>query len=164
MQNAQLQNQGRQQGISEQQLVRSQPINELATLLGLGGQVQAPTGAPNFGINVAPTDVMGAYGLQQNSLNNAYNQKMGANNAMWGALGNLGGAASSAAIMASDIRLKNIIRRVGETKTGIPLHLYTFKGSNRPVVGVIAQEVQKIRPDAVHDIGGVLHVDYSKVA
>lgn len=85
--------QAHQQGVSDAALLRNQPINEFATLLGLGGQVQAPTGAPNFNANVNPTDVLGAYGLQQQGLMNNYNQKMGANNAMFGALGNLGGSA-----------------------------------------------------------------------
>lgn len=88
--------QAHQQGVSDAALVRNQPINEFATLLGLGGQVQAPTGAPNFNANVNPTDVLGAYGMQQQSLMNAYNQKMGANNAMMGALGNTVGKLGSA--------------------------------------------------------------------
>ncbi len=98
--NAALGNQGRQQSIAEQQLVRNQPINEFATLLGLGGNIQTPTGAPNFGINVNPTDVLGAYGMQQQGQMNNYNQKSAANSALWGAL--LGGASKlgSAAILA----------------------------------------------------------------
>src|SRR6185503_20979796 len=98
------------------------------------------------------TDVLGAYGLQSQAQQNAYNQQMGSYNDMMGCL--LGGASKigSAAILASDIRLKHIIRRVGESKTGIPLYLYTFKNSDKPIVGVIAQEVRKIRPFAVRDI------------
>lgn len=93
------QNQARQQGISEAAMLRSQPINELATLLGLGGQVQAPTGAPNFGVNVGQTDVLGAYGLQQQGLQNAYNQKIASQNATTGAVGSAAGAALAAVIM-----------------------------------------------------------------
>lgn len=92
-QNAGLNNQVRQQGIAESQIQRNQPINELATLLGLGGNIQTPTGAPQFNTNVNPTDVLGAYGQQMQGQMNNYNQKMGANNAMWGALGSLGGSA-----------------------------------------------------------------------
>lgn len=164
-QNAALQNQARQQGIGEQQLVRSQPINELATLLGLGGNVQVPNSAPNFGVGVQPTDVLGAYGMQQQALQNSYNQQMAANNALWGGLGNLGGSLGAAWIMSSDLRVKNIIRRVGETKTGIPLYLYEFK--DKPgvqVVGVIAQEFRHYRPFAVNDTDGILRVDYAEVA
>lgn len=99
LQNAGLNNQGRQQSISEQQLIRSQPINEIATLLGLGGGIQTPNAAPNFGINVGNTDVLGAYGLQQQNLQNTYNQKMAANNAITSAIGNLAGSAGQAAMM-----------------------------------------------------------------
>lgn len=98
LQNTSLNNQGRQQGISEQQLLRSQPINEIATLLGLGSGIQTPTAAPNFGVGVGQTDVLGAYGLQQQALQNNYNQQMQANNAKWGAFGNLLGAAGGAAL------------------------------------------------------------------
>lgn len=166
LQGAGFNNQGRQQAISEQQLLRSQPINEIATLLGLGSGVQAPAAAPNFGINVGNTDVLGAYGLQQQSLQNAYNQKMQANNAMWGALGNMAGAAGSAAIMsACDARVKNIARRVGQTSGGIPLYLFAYKDKpDIPIVGPMAQDVRKVHPLAVHNIGGVLHVDMREVA
>ncbi len=163
LQNASMQNQARQQGISEQQLVRSQPINEIATLLGLGGGIQTPTGAPNFGVNVGQTDVLGAYGMQQQALQNQYNQQLAAQNAQWGALGNLGGAAASALIM-SDRRTKNVKRLVGYTPRGVPIFAYSYKHAPaREIVGVMAQDVRKVNPLAVHDIGGVLHVDMAGV-
>ncbi len=90
-QNAALQNQARQQGISEAQILRNQPINEFATLTGLGGNIQTPTGAPNFGINMNNTDVLGAYGQQYAGQMNNYNTKAGQNAALWDAIMN-GGA------------------------------------------------------------------------
>lgn len=165
LQNASMQNQARQQSIGEQQLLRSQPINEFATLLGLGGNIQTPTGSPGFGVNVQPTDVMGAYGLQQQGLQNNYNQQLAANNAFWGGLGNLGGALGGSWILKSDKKSKNIIRRVGQTATGIPLYLYTYKAKpDQKIVGVIAQEVNRVMPHAVHEIDGILHVNYAEVA
>lgn len=161
--NVALNNQGRQQGISEAQLLRSQPINELATLLGLGSNVQTPTGAPNFGVQVNPTDVLGAYGMQMAGQNNAYNQQIGAQNAIWGALGNLGGAAGSAMIMKSDARLKIVIRQIGNTLSGLPIYLYRWKKNGELAIGVLAQEVEKIIPDAVREIRGVKHVDYARI-
>lgn len=95
-----LEGQARQQGVNEAQLMRSQPVNEMATLLGSGGNIQTPTAAPNFGVNVNPTDVLGAYGMQMQGQMNNYNQKMGANSALWSGLMNLGGKVGSAAIMA----------------------------------------------------------------
>lgn len=155
--------QARQQSLAEQQTVANTPIQQFATLLGLGGNAQTPTAAPNFGVNVAPTDITGAYALNAQGQQNNYNQKMGAYTDLLGGL--LGGASKigGAAIM-SDARVKNIIRRVGQTAKGIPLHLFTYKWSKTPVVGVLAQEVREILPAAVHDVGGILHVDYAMVA
>jgi hypothetical protein len=84
-------------------------------------------------------------------------------NSSLGALGSVAGALGSAALLGSDARIKNIYRRVGKTDSGIPLYLFSYKGRKDLHVGVIAQEAQKVRPDAVHDIGGVLHVDYGRV-
>jgi len=71
---------------------RTQAINELTGLLGLG-QVQGfqPQNTPQTG--VAPTDVVGAQQMAYSGALNNYNQKVGSQNAMYGALGSLGGAA-----------------------------------------------------------------------
>jgi hypothetical protein len=50
---------------------------------------------------------------------------------------------------ASDERLKKNIRPVGETYTGHKLYSYEFLGSDKPEIGVMAQEVEKTDPDAV---------------
>ena len=51
----------------------------------------------------------------------------------------------------------------GEYDDGIPLYLYTYKGEREPRVGPMAQEVAKVKPDAVHrHESGYLMVDYSK--
>lgn len=162
-QNAALQNQGRQQAISEQQLVRSQPINEIATLLGLGGGIQTPTGAPNFGVNIGNTDVLGAYGLQQQALQNNYNQQLAARNAGIGALGNLFGTLGGAALL-SDRRKKTAIRRAGRTANGTPLYVYAYKDRpNVEMVGVMAQDMMRLNPLAVHERNGAYLVDYGRV-
>jgi hypothetical protein len=52
----------------------------------------------------------------------------------------------------SDPRLKDDYGVVGETTSGIPLHLYHYKGesTDTPVrLGVMADEVKKIKPEAV---------------
>lgn len=85
----------------------------------------------------------------------------------WGELfGNLlsaGGQAAGAYFGASDRRLKTDIVEIGNTKTGIPLYRYRFKGDNKIQIGPMAQDLQELRPDAVREIDGILHVDYSKV-
>lgn len=159
---AALTNQARQQAVNEILMARAQPINEVSQLLGLGGNIQMPQ-APQFNANVAPTNVLGAYDLQQQALNNAYNQQMGVQNAQWGALGNLFGTVGAAALMKSDARIKNIHARIGETRGGIPIYLFSYKSGGPKMFGVVAQDVEKVAPDAVVTIGGVKHVDYARV-
>lgn len=156
LQNASFNNQARQQGIAEQQLVRNQPLNELATLLGFSPGINTPS-APNFGGNIAGTDVAG---ITQNNFANQtanYQQKMNQYNQTMGGLFGLG----QAAVFASDRRLKTNIRRIGQTALGIPIYHYTKFG--KPEVGVMADEVEKVIPFAVHEIGGYKAVDYSVV-
>lgn len=81
----------------------------------------------------------------------------------WGALG--GAAAGGAGAYFSDINLKHDIREIATTKSGIPLIRFKFIGSNIMRIGARAQDVQKVRPDAVIlDKTGYLKVDYGKLA
>jgi hypothetical protein len=59
-----------------------------------------------------------------------------------------GASLGSAAIMASDRRLKTDIRKVGEASDGLGLYTWNWKADpNGPEVrGVIADEVEKLRP------------------
>lgn len=78
-------------------------------------------------------------------------------NSIIGAAGTLGGAA----IMASDRRVKENIKRIGKLNDGQIIYRYNYKGDPQTQIGLIAQEVEKNHPDAVHDIGdGLKGVDY----
>jgi len=90
-----------------------------------------------------------------------------------GGIGGLGGISSliggtssgATGLMAlSDIRAKENIKRVGKTDNGLNIYTYTYKGDNRVHMGVMAQELEKVRPDAVKELFGLKHVDYSKVS
>jgi hypothetical protein len=83
---------GRQQATQEALTERNQPINEITALLR-GSGVQQPSFTNTPTPNVAPTDYLGAVNMQQSALNNQYNQQVGSQNAMWGALGSIGGTA-----------------------------------------------------------------------
>lgn len=63
----------------------------------------------------------------------------------------------------SDARLKDVEGRVGYTDEGLPLYLYKYKGDDQPRIGPMAQEVERVRPDAVatHPSGFKM-VDYRK--
>lgn len=66
--------------------------------------------------------------------------------------------------MLSDRRAKKNIRRVGQTDDGLPIYTYEYKDGGPTQMGVIAQEVAEVKPEAVvpHE-SGMLAVDYSKI-
>ena len=64
----------------------------------------------------------------------------------------------------SDIRLKQDIMHLGRLDNGINLYRYRYKWSDQVYVGVMAQEVAQIIPDAVErGADGYLRVDYARV-
>lgn len=153
-QQAQLGGQQRQQALSELLTQRNQPLNDLSSLLGFSPGIQTPN-APNFGGNVAGTDVAG---ITQNGFADQqaqYQAKLAQQNQLYGGLFGLG----QAAILASDRRLKSNIRRIGRTQSGIPIYSYTKYG--RHEIGVMAQDVEKTMPWLVFEMSnGFKAVNY----
>ncbi len=78
-----------------------------------------------------------------------------------GAGGQVGGAAMMAA--ASDRRVKTDIKRVGVTDGGLPIYTFRFLGDPHTQMGVMAQDVEKVLPEAVIEIDGIKRVYYDKV-
>jgi hypothetical protein len=161
MAGADLQNRLRQQGISEEQMQRSQPLNELNALLS-GQQVGNPQ-FPSFNSAAQGTaaNQLGAANMgyqnqldQYNAMINGQNQQQ--QNAIQGGVGL--GTLAMMAFGGSDRIWKTNIRPISKTKRGTTIYAFTMGG--REQIGVIAQESPK---DAVVDFGGVLVVDYSKV-
>jgi hypothetical protein len=65
---------------------------------------------------------------------------------------------------ASDIRLKRDIAQVGELDGGINLYRYRYLWSDTTYVGVMAQEVAAVKPEAVlRGADGYLRVDYGRL-
>ncbi len=148
------QNQLRQQAIAEQMQRRGMSLNEMNALLS-GQQVNMPQ-MPNFvqaGRSETP-DILGATQMGYNAQMDAYNAKQ----AQFGQLLNAGTQLGSA-FMFSDRRLKRDLKRVGTHAIGVGIYDYTMLGF--PQRGVIAQEVQKVRPDLVaRHANGYLTVNY----
>ena len=69
-----------------------------------------------------------------------------------------------ALLASSDRRLKEDIRKVGKTDEGHSVYTYRYRGEPATHMGVMAQEIKKSQPDAVHKLGGFYAVDYAKVA
>lgn len=143
--------------------VRNQPLNEFNALRSQS-QVQMPSFNATQPTSVAPTNTaqitQQAY---QNSLN-PYNAQIAANNQTTGGLFGLGGSLASAAIMASDIRLKENIKYLGREK-GHAIYAFNYIGDPEkiPYRGVMAQEVMSYMPSAVIQDGEYMKVNYSKL-
>lgn len=152
---ANAQNQLRQQAIAEQAQRRGMSLNEMNALLS-GQQVSMPQ-MPSFTAaqRSETPNILGATQM-------GYDAQLGAANAQNAAFGNLLGAGAqlgSAAFMFSDRRLKSNIKRVGTHAIGVGIYDYTMMGM--PQRGVIAQEVEAVRPDLVkRHASGYLMVNY----
>lgn len=86
---------------------------------------------------------------------------VGASNAISqgrGDLINSGAGIGIAAIMACDSRIKENIKRIGTADNGLPLYLFNYKGDNKPHINVMAQDVEKVKPEAVIEINNIKHI------
>ena len=77
-----------------------------------------------------------------------------------GLLGALGFGMQAATLLFSDKRLKENIKKVGKTDDGLNVYTYNYKGNPLRHMGVMAQEVERVKPGAVGEIGGFKAVDY----
>ena len=69
-------------------------------------------------------------------------------------------ASLASAFMGSDIRIKENIVPDGTTYNGHNVYHFNFIGDSVRRRGVMAQEVEQSRPDAVVEIDGIKHVNY----
>jgi hypothetical protein len=163
-------NSARNQYLQEQYQQRNQPLNEISALMG-GSQVQQPNWLNSPNSQIATTDFAGITGQNAQLQQQAYNTaQSGWNSTMGGILG-LGGKLGGAAIM-SDERTKQNIDRVGTVfayneeaeREKLPIYEWEYKhdpGTRR--TGPMAQDVEKIDRGAVTEIGGVKHINPSRV-
>lgn len=153
--------QGRSQATQEQLAEDNQRINQIGALMS-GGQVSQP----QFGqTNQPQLPTVDYAGLVENNYQNqlgAYNSKMQQQQGIVGGLFGLGGKL----IGLSDRRAKRDIKPVGKLM-GHKLYEYSYKGKfddGQKHVGVMAQEAEKKRPDAVDTRpDGLKQVNYGKL-
>ena len=152
---ADFQNRLRQQAIAEQAQRRGMSLNEMNALL-TGQQVGMPQ-MPSFNMasKAETPQLVDAMARTYDAQLGAYNAQQAANANMMSGLGSL----ASTAFMFSDRRLKSNIKRVGTHAIGVGIYEYTMMGM--PQRGVIAQEVEAVRPDLVkRHANGFLMVNY----
>lgn len=148
----------REQALQEEVQRRGMSLNELNALL-TGQQVQMPQ-APSSRAAAAgeSPDMLKASELGYGSALDQYNAKQ-SRNQQYAQM-----AATAAMMFFSDIRLKEEIEELGILSSGVRVVEYRYRGLPGRHVGVIAQEVAEIHPDAVFQHpSGYLVVDYSKV-
>jgi len=156
----------RQQGLQEQFALRNQPINEISALLS-GSQVSQPNFVNAQMPRIPTTDNAAIISNYDNQLLQRYQAQQQAkqaqqaqSNSLLGGILGAGANVLGAGLRFSDERLKENKQKVGTLK-GHALYEYNYKGDDRKQVGVMAQQVEKKRPDAVHKTkGGVRMVDY----
>lgn len=152
--------QGRGQGIQEQLLQRQTPINEMSAFR-TGSQVGMPqfqaygqqqfTGGPDY---AGAAQRQGAYDMA------GYNADLAQQNALYGGLASLGSAGITA---FSDRRLKKNIEKIGTSIMGLPVYAFDYIWGGERQVGVMAQDVVKVMPEAVSTVGGYMAVDYGMI-
>lgn len=148
----------RQQAVQEALTSRNQPLNEILALLG-GTQIDQPNFVSTNMPTIPTTDNAGIINQDYQNRLGAYQTKQAQTNGILGGLFGLG----AAAIKASDRRLKKDIKPVGKLM-GEKLYSYTYKGDNKPQIGVMAQDIEKRRPDAIVPMSnGYKAVNYGKL-
>lgn len=110
--------------------------------------------------------VNGNYGSTTNSTTalsggggNSLFQGLGAAGSVLGGLGSL--------LAVSDARAKANIRRIGWADNGLPIYAFNYKSGGPTQIGFMAQDVEKVRPEAVAEFpgsGGLLGVNYDLAA
>lgn len=161
-------NQANAQQFAQNAQAQELPINEFNSLMS-SSQVASPQGVQYTPSQVGNTDVTGAYALNSQAQQAAYNSQMQNQSSNLGGLFKLGssvlGAAGTAggfgSLFSSDRRLKRDIVQIGRRPDGLAVYLYRYFWSPILHAGVMAQEVLKVKPWAVVTTpSGFLAVDY----
>jgi hypothetical protein len=112
--------------------VKGMSANSASSFAGTGSGSYSP--GSKLDLNYGSGSYLGSY-LQNNPYNGSY--------------------------MYSDARIKENIEPIGKLFNGLTVYMFNFKGENTARIGLIAQEVAQLIPEAVfEDAEGLLCVDY----
>lgn len=129
-------------------------FGRLATLSGYGQNAGAQQTAS--GQNFA--NVSGQLNTNLANAQIAAAQAQASRPSMFGQL--LGAAGSIGGALLSDERVKENIVPIGKEK-GHNMYEFNYIGDNKRYIGVMAQEVEKTRPEAILERGGLKRVNYN---
>jgi hypothetical protein len=144
--------QANQQAFNQEMTKYNMPLNTLSALRS-GSQVQNPSFVNSSQqATTSGADILGAAQMGYNAQMGDFNQKQAAQQNFNQGLMGLGGAG----IMAfSDIRMKENIKQIHWMPNGLPVYEYEYKPAFKDIaghgkfVGVMAQEVELVQPEAV---------------
>lgn len=150
------------QGMQTALTNRNQPINEIIGLLN-GSQVQQPNFLNPNTSQIPTTDYAAIVANADAAEMAAWQQNQAAGGSLFSGLGGLFQGLGSAGLTLSDERAKTDKEKIGETKDGLGLYSFKYKGSDKTEIGLMAQEVKKKKPGAVKTMPtGLMAVDYGK--
>lgn len=143
--------------LANQLTIRNQPFNEVSAFLQGAPAMPTPQFQNTPAYQVGAPDIAG---LINQNYQNQVNAANASNSSLSSGLFGLG----SALIGLSDRRFKTDIKRVGKTDDGLPVYTFRYVAGGPIIMGVMADEVQDVKPEAVHNVGGVSFVDYALVS
>lgn len=126
-------------------------FNQFGTLAQLGENAAARsgTGSADLFTQIGNAQAAGGIGAAQ-----SYGQ---------GAQNIAGIATAIGSMFASDRRIKENIRHIGKTNEGHNLYSFNYIGNPKHEIGVMAQEIEEVIPEAVVEFNGIKHVNYGMI-
>ena len=151
---------------------RSQALADTGAQIGNIGALQSQMYSPQYIAGLGATGLQNLYTAQFQNEMDRYNAAVGSSNANTSAAAGTIGALGAAAIMAmSDKRVKENLKPVGKLDNGLTVYIGNYIESvdpyKMPQLFLIAQEVEKVHPEAVKGFkvegfeDPVLAVDYA---
>ena len=114
-------------------------------------------GTPQTGIT--PTNLISSTANAQQAAEAAYQAQLQQQAAETLGISNIFGTALGG-FLRSDRRSKTCVRRVGKLKNGLNIYSFRYTGDKKKHIGLMAQQVELIHPEAVRTINGIMHVNY----
>jgi hypothetical protein len=144
--------QANQQAFNQEMTKYNMPLNTLSALRS-GSQVQNPSFVNSAQqATTGGADILGAAQMGYNAEMGDFNAKQAAQQNLNQGIMGLGGAGI---MKYSDIRMKENIKQIHWMPNGLPVYEYEYKSEFKDIaghgkfVGVMAQEVEMVRPEAV---------------
>lgn len=128
-----------------------------------GPQMPSSIGGPQLSIptpSANPASLTSAVANSQNAQLNAYNAQNQQNSNFLSGLFGIGSSLLPLAFGASDRRLKENIQELGVLKNGLPFYSFNYLWDKTPKIGLMADEVELIHPEAVIEVNGYKMVNY----